>query len=589
MMYYYNGMNRWAKETNSIVDIFTCYGRPEMDSPHDQGEYGIFEFPDLEEYDGAIMIASNINEESVRKRLENRIREAKLPCVVLDYEIEGFSRIYIDQEYYINQMVHHLVEEHNVKKLAYIGGLATNVEGAARLAGFQSGIKECGLTVQEDWFFSKRFRFNDGVDVANHLLKQEKDFPEAIVCANDEMAAGVCEALQLAGVSVGEDCLVTGFDQYFFGENYAPSLTTVRRPRESIAYHACCMLENYDGPRAQKESANLSFGQSCGCGINHLKNDTAFRRYVFNTFNYRDVFSSMVAHMEERMISGNSIDDIVESMEDAFSRFKNGRCCVRLQPNVETQPKSTYNTYRTCTRKYLLWERGDDGEKGETGHAYIYAPIHFLDHLYGVCIFRDIPQFFNNKELYNFTKSIGFSLENVVQKKKYALVNDKLEYLYETDYLTGTFNRHGYARYAGKMLQKCRQNNKSLLISFVDVDGLKTINDQYGHEAGDVVIRLVGQCLNELADEKTKVFRYGGDEFLLLREWDSSLEVYNGKINELIQLRSSVLQLPYKVGASVGWVIATPDDKKELDDYVKEADTIMYDIKQRRHRGEQIG
>ena len=63
MMYYYRGLNNWARERSAIVDLFVCYGRTNMDNPFNVGEYAIYDFPDLSEYDGVIMIASNINGE----------------------------------------------------------------------------------------------------------------------------------------------------------------------------------------------------------------------------------------------------------------------------------------------------------------------------------------------------------------------------------------------------------------------------------------------------------------------------------------------------------------------------------------------
>ena len=190
----------------------------------------------------------------------------------------------------------------------------------------------------------------------------------------------------------------------------------------------------------------------------------------------------------------------------------------------------------------------------------------------------------NNKELYNFTKSIGFSLENMVQKNKYALVNDKLEDLYETDYLTGVYNRHGFAKYAEEMLAECRREGVEMQVIFVDIDGLKKINDQYGHEAGDVVIRTVGHSVSEVADERTKVFRYGGDEFLVLHKGEGEFPLFCKHVKRVIDEKREAMHLPYPVSASAGCVIDIPGEMKTLEEYVKEADHVMYGIKQERHR-----
>ena len=584
MTYYYQGFNRWAQDHDSIVDMFVCYGRLDITNPFNYGEYAIFRYPNLEDYDGVIMIASTINEEEVRQQLIDDIHLAGIPCVTIDSMMEGFAGIGIDQEKYIRQLVHHLVEEHGAQTLCYIGGPAASVEADARRDGFFHGMQDCHLPIRPEWMFEKTFEYNDGYEVAQALLTSGEDFPDGFVCANDDMAVGVCEALQDAGMQVGRDCMVTGFDQYYIGENYAPSLTTVRRPRASIAYNACQMLGMDYGSDRHQEQANIVFGQTCGCGNEYCQNSVAFRRNVFRTFNNRDVFSGMLARMEESMILNESIQTMVESIRQVLSRFRQGRCNILLRPDVEHNPHCECMTYRDCTKEYPMWEYYECSDQTPVeGHCYVYAPIHFLDHLYGICIFRDIPQFMNNKELYNFTKSLGFSIENMVQKKRYTIVNNKLQGLYETDYLTGAFNRHGFAKYAHEMLHESRAKGRPLQVIFVDIDRLKHINDQYGHEAGDVVIRLVGNSAMQVADAQTKVFRYGGDEFLILRSSNEDFGVYRDRLEQTIDEKSKSMQLPYPVSASIGCVVAEQGEHRPLEEYIKDADQLMYTIKQERH------
>ena len=577
------GFGQWARDTDSVVDVYACHGRTNMENPFNVGEYAIFDYPDLSKYDGVILIAFTINSEEVRSRLVERVRQSGVPCVVMEYKTDGFSCIRIDQKKCINQMVHHLAEVHHVKKVCYVSGLDSNVESESRLAGFLCGMEECRLEIRKDWIFRKSFHFEDGYDVVLQLLKTPSDFPEAIVCANDDMASGVCEALLDAGMEVGTDCLVTGFDGYVLGLNYAPSLTTVSRPRSVIAYHACQLLTETDGIFDYEEEATLLFRKTCGCCESSFQNEMEFRRMTFNMLNNRNIISTIISNVEEQMISGENISEVFLNMKQLFSRIRGGYCKIMLQPDIEELSQPVYNTYQTCTKEYLLLSRTENIQGKPDGHAYIYAPIHFLNNLYGIVEFSDIPQLLTNKELYNFTKSIGFSLENKIQKRKFSIVNEKLEILYETDYLTGAYNRHGLARHAEEMLRIARMSRAELQIFFIDVDGLKKINDQYGHEAGDAVIRIVGNSACQISGKHTKVFRYGGDEFLVLHEGDEPPEIFISLVEKEIQNKKNLMNLPYDVGASIGYVIAYPEEEKSLDDYIKAADHIMYQIKQKRH------
>ena len=87
----------------------------------------------------------------------------------------------------------------------------------------------------------------------------------------------------------------------------------------------------------------------------------------------------------------------------------------------------------------------------------------------------------------------------------------------------------------------------------------------------------------QVADAQTKVFRYGGDEFLILRSSNEDFGVYRDRIEQTIDEKSRSMQLPYPVSASIGCVVAEQGEHRPLEDYIKDADQLMYTIKQERH------
>jgi len=85
-----------------------------------------------------------------------------------------------------------------------------------------------------------------------------------------------------------------------------------------------------------------------------------------------------------------------------------------------------------------------------------------------------------------------------------------------TDALTGTLNRRGFAFEATVLLAHCRRRAKSVSLLMLDVDHFKTVNDRYGHAAGDRVLKFVANTLSDLVRDEDIVCRFGGEEFLLL-------------------------------------------------------------------------
>ena len=111
-------------------------------------------------------------------------------------------------------------------------------------------------------------------------------------------------------------------------------------------------------------------------------------------------------------------------------------------------------------------------------------------------------------------RSIVTAIVNDVTKYKQA--ESKLEVLAKTDILTGLNNRRAGLQILEAAYVKCKRERKPLTVCFADIDGLKSINDTYGHGVGDNMIRAVAIILKKQMDTMGEVCRLGGDEFLLI-------------------------------------------------------------------------
>jgi diguanylate cyclase (GGDEF)-like protein len=171
-----------------------------------------------------------------------------------------------------------------------------------------------------------------------------------------------------------------------------------------------------------------------------------------------------------------------------------------------------------------------------------------------------------------------------VTLKELEAMNLQLKNLSIKDELTGTYNRRGFFQMAQTYHGHALQNGRSYLLFFIDLDGLKQINDRYGHEAGDFVIHGAGAILKETFRRTDIVARLGGDEFvviamdtdaaqtnLILEHLQNNIDGFNVASNK-----------PYKLSLSSGVVEADWRCSKCIEDLLKEADEKLYVIKQRR-------
>ena len=183
---------------------------------------------------------------------------------------------------------------------------------------------------------------------------------------------------------------------------------------------------------------------------------------------------------------------------------------------------------------------------------------------------------------------LNTALETIRQSICIRELNKKLAHLYMYDVMTGIYNRFALQHVGAILFEKNRRKGRHTLFLFADMDGLKKINDTYGHEVGDAAIKAMALILNDVKpDSSFFCLRYGGDEFLLMGSCDNEDEAANiqKQIEKKIDAYNSSGMLPAALSASIGHIISSPDDPKMvMEDYIRTADKMMYRIKQERKR-----
>jgi diguanylate cyclase (GGDEF)-like protein len=156
-----------------------------------------------------------------------------------------------------------------------------------------------------------------------------------------------------------------------------------------------------------------------------------------------------------------------------------------------------------------------------------------------------------------------------------------LRHLAETDALSGLLNRRGFDLLAENAFAQHNRYGRGFAVLIVDIDFFKSINDTYGHAAGDEVIRTIGGALTGALRPIDRVARFGGEEFIVIvREIgrDSIMTVAQ-KLRRAIETASTPhLGKVLSVTASVGGAIASDGDR-DIQDVIERADTALYEAK----------
>ncbi|MGB8403536.1 MAG: sensor domain-containing diguanylate cyclase [Mycobacterium sp.] len=176
-------------------------------------------------------------------------------------------------------------------------------------------------------------------------------------------------------------------------------------------------------------------------------------------------------------------------------------------------------------------------------------------------------------------------LEQRVRERTVALerANAAIHKLSLTDDLTGLCNRRGFYLLAESALHSVHHNGRRCLLAFIDVDGLKQVNDQHGHEVGDALLADIGKLLRETVHESEFVARIGGDEFcVLLPGYGAEPELLRQRIIGAFDRFNAATARPFQLSASIGLVQTQLGVASTLDELLNRADKLMYDDKKKR-------
>ena len=197
------------------------------------------------------------------------------------------------------------------------------------------------------------------------------------------------------------------------------------------------------------------------------------------------------------------------------------------------------------------------------GYVCTYLPVQKHEYL-------SIPQY-----------AIGISnaLGGFRNTKYQSYLNSRIESIYTHDALTGLYNRHGFYKYCEMVLQEMQdRKQQKLLVLSADLDGLKTINDCYGHLEGDNAIYIAAKALQEVCPEDGIAFRFGGDEMVCLvpvTGEESPEKMIRERIASFLEEYNNSSGKPYKVSLSLGFCLESVSDF-DTDDVIKNADMKMY-------------
>ncbi len=602
---------------NSFADYF-------QDSSPQNPTRGIFRIVNYDILDGVIILSETIKSNGIIEEITSTARKKNIPVCAIMTPVSGCYNITFDFTENFRKIIDHVIEVHNCRRVYFISGFKGNPFAEERLDCYRESMTAHGLEIDErgigygDFWNEPTYRV-----LENWINDPELPKPDAIVCANDLMAIATCMKLSEYGYKVPDDIIVTGHDGIEGEKSHTPRLTNAVTNIEGASIRAVDIIDEVlnggNPPMENPVPSTLVFSESCGCKkvTSHSLNKKILE--LSTSMGQLAGFENHLNMMAMRLSEDNDFNTfrthLAEYMESAWAHaawivMAPDSMSPRALTADELADDTTYDPPETKFFEgdklvnVLSWERGmaynpasitfDRGEilpnlmeKLEKHDTIFFCPIYFRNApqgYLGMCSTLENSPF---KFTQTFMSYLNMILEVMKQKLFINAAVSQLKSMYIMDFMTSLYNRRGFYSKIKPRLENCISLKYDLMVVSVDMDGLKTINDTYGHGEGDTAIRKLSNLLCQCADENTIVSRFGGDEFVVASvcpDGEKTARKFKTALKRKVDAYNEISDKPYKIAASIGVSITKPDENTNLDELIELADSIMYRQKETRKK-----
>jgi diguanylate cyclase (GGDEF)-like protein len=219
------------------------------------------------------------------------------------------------------------------------------------------------------------------------------------------------------------------------------------------------------------------------------------------------------------------------------------------------------------------------------GNYFIVMPIHQSGYCMGYCVVGNYRDALDERFIQHLVLSMDNALGSMWKRDTMKGMYDRIKKKWLYDELTGIYNRSGLLKYADTLVAEAAASGGAVSAIFIDLDGLKKINDIHGHQAGDLYIKTMADTLKKCRKKGELLVRYGGDEYVIVSNQFTEPEILTYIESIRAAIEETNKESRFALSASIGYDIQEADETTRLLDIIKSADQKMYDEKTKKHCG----
>lgn len=549
-----------------------------------------------------------------------------LPIVNISGEVPGIPSVVVKYDLAYRALIEHLVRDVGAKKIGLMSVDSHSDEVIMREQIFWQVMKDYGIPFDSVTVWKAKFSYSTAMYELNKYEKLQMPFDfDAIVALNDDMAIACLDYAKKKGISVPKDLIVTGFDDLRKASFYSPSLSTVNQMVFQQGYIAARTL--YD--RLLGKDVPMLQEIDCKAILRHSTDASQFFNKIRNN-TYIEIDRAALSDI----VNNN---DAAEWYQNRTQIYRMTKMHLDMQTDITEEEMVNHLTYnlQTFGISYIVIVAFDEPIESSEVFDYFHLPhkasvLCCFDKKQGIIVntYSPICSFDPNEimipanlehdssnpilamSLYTGKYQYGYmlieksdfdiavydTLKNSVSlllsslyhfknpsstdgniKEKFAVL-DKIAH---TDELTGLMNRRGLMDFGQKALELAQSLNQQGMIIFGDMDGLKKINDNFGHDAGDKAIIAEASILKSSFRSSDFVARISGDEFVIISNGLSPeyFEKIKEKINQKCIEWTEKTNSLFLLSISLGYVAFPYENCYDLTVLLAAADSALYNEK----------
>lgn len=588
-----------ALENNCRLVIFE--GRSVVsDSYADKQHNWVYKFIDNSHVDHLVITSSAVpatyRRTDFKREFQNHCHN---PLITYYYQVPGCHSIRVNNAQGSVQLVEHLLNEHKYSKFIVVRGPVGDHDADERYSAAIGRLRQAELK-HEVIEYQANWHAEEAIKVIKDVIAAHQDY-EAIIFPNDETSIAALDYINHFAPELRNHFAIVGFDNTLNATNISPQLTTADHPHDQMAEKLFELLESEE-VEDHLFDAKAIIRSSCGCEATMDDTIPTHKLYSENynlqeniqALNKQDLFHKLTVALQHRSVHGCYISLYKSkpfSLDEKFYLPEYSEILYAYEDGLH-KSELTGQVFRTRALLPNGIMKTDEGQCLLVQNLF-YSNKHFGFVVYDISVGRvtDVEDLTANIAT---TLHMGYLVESMkralrenerlvaqLTKDNLNLQDDltNLQSISSSDEMTGALNRRGFHQQLEESLQewKCSQ----VAFIFADMDKLKFINDNYGHEAGDQAICYVSDVLHAFFRKADIIGRVGGDEFVIcahvhdIYHIEQRIERIKAR---LVELNNSD-QYPFSISISFGYHCVTVDETLDINGAIAKADELLYEQK----------